>query len=89
MPSTQKISLKRKETTKASLPRKRAKIQHCSADDLPWKSVSRPFETGIEFDDGILDVEEVDGVEVVYETTDGGRVVKFNVSFISISLLFN
>lgn len=32
-------------------------------------------------DDGILDLEEVDGVEVVYEDTDAGRVVKFNVSF--------
>lgn len=32
-------------------------------------------------DDGVLELEEVEGVEVVYETTEGGRVVKFNVSF--------
>ena len=31
-------------------------------------------------DDGILDLEEVDNVEVVFEQTDTGRVVKFNVS---------
>lgn len=87
--TTKKIGLKRKGTTKPVLPRKRAKILHRSADDLPWKSVSRPFEAGIGFDDGILDFEEVEGVEVVYETTDGGRVVKFNVKFISVRLLFN
>ena len=81
--ATQKIGIKRKGT-KNSSPRKRAKVQHRSADELPWKSVSRPFEAGIGFDDGILDFEEVEGVEVIYETTDGGRVVKFNVSFISV-----
>jgi ATP-dependent RNA helicase DDX24/MAK5 len=76
--------LKRKGTAKTSLPRKKAKIQHLSADDLPWKPVSRPSEVGIGFDDGILEFEEVEGVEVIYETTDGGRVVKFNVSFTSV-----
>ena len=86
--TTKKIGLKRKGTTKPSLPRKKAKIQHRSADDLPWKSVSRPFEAGIGFDDGILDFEEVEGVEVIYETTDGGRVVKFNVSFIHLRTFF-
>jgi ATP-dependent RNA helicase DDX24/MAK5 len=86
---TKKIGLKRKGTTKPALPRKRAKFQHRSADDLPWKSVSRPFEAGIGFDDGILDFEEVEGVEVIYETADGGRTVKFNVSFIIVRFLFN
>lgn len=85
--ATKKIGVKRKGTTKPALPRKRAKIQHRSADDLPWKSVSRPFEAGIGFDDGILDFEEVEGVEVLYETTDGGRVARFNVNFVSLRLL--
>ncbi|KAJ3567280.1 hypothetical protein NP233_g6466 [Leucocoprinus birnbaumii] len=31
-------------------------------------------------DDGILELEEVEGVEVFYETTDGGKVAKFRVS---------
>ena len=39
-------------------------------------------------DDGILDLEEVDNVEVVFEQTDTGRVVKFNVSHINGSLRF-
>ena len=82
--TTKKIGLKRKGTAKMSLPRKKAKFQHRSADDLPWKSVSRPSEAGIGFDDGILDFEEVAGVEVIYETTDGGKFIKFNVSFISV-----
>ena len=32
--------------------------------------------------EGIIELEEVEGVEVIYETTEGGRVVKFNVSFV-------
>lgn len=58
--------------------RKKAKIQH-NADDLPWKTVSRPQEAGLDGDDGILELEEVDGVEVVYEDTEGGRVARFKV----------
>ena len=87
MGPTKKTCLKRKETAKTSLPRKRQKILHRSADDLPWKSVSRPIEAGVGFDDGIFDFEEVEGVEVIYENTDGGRVVKFNVGFISVTFL--
>lgn len=33
-------------------------------------------------DEGILELEEVEGVEVIYETTEGGRVVKFKVSYV-------
>ena len=58
---------------------KKIKVQHGSLDDLPWKSVARPVETGLDGDDGILELEEVDNVEVVYEEKDGGKVVKFNV----------
>lgn len=62
-----------------ALARKRAKTRHKTADDLPWKVVARPVEAGMGGDDGILELEEVDDVEVVYEDTEGGRVVKFNV----------
>lgn len=71
---------KRKIVSTSMVSRKKAKHQHRSADDLPWKKVSRPSEAGLEGDDGILELEEVDGVEVIYENTDAGRVVKFNVS---------
>lgn len=77
--STKKSSSKRKFQD-ALASRKRTKIQHRNADDLPWKSVSRPSQTGLAGDDGVLELEEVEGVEVVYEETDGGKVVKFNVS---------
>lgn len=73
------IASKRKLKTVSTPPRKRPKAHH-SLDGLPWKTVSRPSETGLGGDDGILDLEEVDDVEVVYEQTDAGRVVKFNVS---------
>jgi ATP-dependent RNA helicase DDX24/MAK5 len=74
------MGLKRKISTSA-FTRKKSKVQHHSLESLPWKSVSRPAETGLGGDDGILDLEEVDDVEVVYEQTDAGRVVKFNVRF--------
>ncbi|KAF8171500.1 ATP-dependent RNA helicase [Pholiota molesta] len=72
-------SAKRKISATLSSSRKKAKIQHRNADELPWKTVSRPTLTGMGGDDGVLELEEVEGVEVVYETTEGGRVVKFNV----------
>lgn len=80
--STKSIK-KRKSTGNAQPSRKRLKSQH-NVDDLPWKTVSRPSETGLEGDDGILELEEVDGVEVIYENTEGGRVVKFSVSQVNI-----
>ncbi|KAF8137229.1 P-loop containing nucleoside triphosphate hydrolase protein [Boletus edulis] len=58
---------------------KKIKVQHRSLDKLPWKSVARPVETVLDGDDGILELEEVDNVEVVYEEKDGGKVIKFNV----------
>jgi hypothetical protein len=61
-------------------PRKKTKLQHASADALPWKPVARPSEAGMGGDDGILELDEVDDVEVIYEDTEHGRVVRFNVS---------
>lgn len=71
---------KRKAQRKTSFSRKKVKVQHRSADDLPWKTVSRPQEAGLGGDDGILEFEEIEGVEVVYEETEGGKVARFNVS---------
>ncbi|KAF8842413.1 DEAD-domain-containing protein [Paxillus ammoniavirescens] len=70
---------KRKSRQQSRSSCKKVKLQYASLDGLPWKSVSRPVETGLDGDDGILELEEVDDVEIVYEETDGGRVVKFNV----------
>lgn len=50
-----------------------------SLNDLPWKTVSRPRDTVEDGDDGILELEEVDGVEVIYENTESGRVATFKV----------
>jgi len=79
-PSIPKESGPKRKLSSNQLPsRKKSKTHHRNADELPWKTVKRPAETGINGDDGILELEEVEGVEVVYETTEGGRVVKFNV----------
>ena len=87
-----KLASSSKRKLNSHLPaRKRSKSQHVdnsyshSLENLPWKSVSRPSQTGIAMDgdDGILDLEEVDNVEVLFEQTDTGRVVKFNVSYLN------
>ena len=75
-----KTGFKRRSIAHKGESRKRAKVMHHSADTLSWKSVFRPHEAGMGGDDGILDLEEVDDVEVVYEDTEHGRVVLFKVS---------
>ncbi|KAH0835852.1 ATP-dependent RNA helicase [Lanmaoa asiatica] len=61
------------------LPQKRSRSSTDHFDRLPWTSVAKPAETGLDGDDGILELEEVDNVDIVYEETDGGKVIKFNV----------
>ncbi|THH32784.1 hypothetical protein EUX98_g1413 [Antrodiella citrinella] len=71
---------KRKSESRPQISRKKVKTSHLSTSDLPWKIVPTPKEAGLGDDlDGILELEEVDGIEVVYEQTGGGRVAKFNV----------
>ena len=77
-PSASHLAMKRKLKGGLSAPRKKAKVAS-NLDDLPWKTLSRPMETGLSGDDGILELEEVEGVEVVYEETEKGRVTKFKV----------
>lgn len=74
---------KRKIKDQSSTTRKKAKTRHHTLDELPWKTVSRPQEAGLDGDDGILELEEIEGVEVVYENTEGGRIAKFNVRYIT------
>ena len=78
----------KRQAPNPSLPRKKAKVHHLALDDLPWKSIPRPTVSGLDGDDGILELEEVDGVEVTYEDTSGGRTVKFNVICLSLVLPF-
>ena len=68
----------KRKTSHSSFPRKRTKVKHVS--DLPWRTVSHDFEAGVDIDEGILELEEVDGVEVEYEATEGGRVARFKAS---------
>ncbi|KAG6817114.1 hypothetical protein H0H87_012635 [Tephrocybe sp. NHM501043] len=76
---TAKRSVKRKTADKPSSTRKKLKTQHCTLNELPWKKVVRPQEAGLDGDDGIIELEEIEGVDVVYEEGDGGRVIKFAV----------
>ncbi|KIL61030.1 hypothetical protein M378DRAFT_167364 [Amanita muscaria Koide BX008] len=76
---SRKTSAKRKLHGKSAVSRKKLKTHH-GFENLPWKKVSRPLETGLGGDDGILELEEVEGIEVVYEETERGRVARFKVS---------
>lgn len=74
------LKTKRKGQHSVQPARKKVKTQHLSAGDLPWKTVHRAQEAGLDAElDGIMELEEVDGIEVVYEETETGRVAKFNV----------
>lgn len=81
-PSSSHLALKRKIKGGLSAPRKKAKVAS-NIEDLPWKTMSRPMETGLDGDDGILELEEVEGVEVVYEETEKGKVARFKVCAVS------
>ena len=71
--------IKRKGYTQKQESRKRQRKDVDSIDNLPWKIVSRSTAAGFEGDDGVLMLEEVDGVEVTYEETAAGKVAKFKV----------
>ena len=73
---------KRKVKPSKLASRKKAKTAHLSVDQLPWKSVARPREANASGAfDGMLDLEEVSDVEVVYEETEAGKIVKFKVRY--------
>ncbi|KAL0579934.1 ATP-dependent RNA helicase [Marasmius crinis-equi] len=73
-----KLSKKRKASSQPP-SKKKIKVRHANSSTLPWKTSKRPLEAGIDADDGILELEEVDGVEVLYEEGGGGRIARFNV----------
>lgn len=71
---------KRKVNPSKLAARKKAKTTHLSVDQLPWKSVARPREANASGElDGMLELEEVSDVEVVYDETEGGKIVRFKV----------
>jgi ATP-dependent RNA helicase DDX24/MAK5 len=79
MPGVESNS-KRRTHASSSNARKKVKRSRLSSNDLPWKPV--PRSTGsLTKEDGILELEEVDDVEIVYEETEHGKIAKFNVSW--------
>ena len=69
----------RKNLSPISHSPKKRKIAHASLDNLSWRPVVRAHTAGLDFDEGLLELEEVDGVQVVYEQTANGHVAKFLV----------
>ena len=83
----QKLVQKRKLKALGDESRKRHKRTVAGLNDLPWKVIKRNNKSTLEdYDDGILELEEVDGVEVEYEETETGKVAKFKVRTGSIIL---
>ncbi|TFK49115.1 ATP-dependent RNA helicase MAK5 [Heliocybe sulcata] len=72
--------INKRKAKQSNLSKKRPKLGHSNVDTLPWKTVSRSKEAWLGAEDGILELEEVEGVDVVYEETEGGRVAKFNIA---------
>ena len=70
---------KRKNLPPTSHRPKKRKRTHVSLEDLSWNPVVRTHTAGLDFDEGLLELEEVDDVQVVYEETANGRVAKFLV----------
>jgi ATP-dependent RNA helicase DDX24/MAK5 len=78
VPSRLPRSLKRRRRTPVErLVKKRRKYADAAFDDLDWRVVSRPSEAGVHEEGGMLLLEEVEGVDVVYEETEAGKRVKF------------
>lgn len=78
VPSTLPCSIKRKRRAPAENPvKKRRKHADTALDELDWRVVFRPSEAGVYEEGGMLLLEEVEGVDVVYEETEAGRRVKF------------
>ncbi|TDL18785.1 ATP-dependent RNA helicase MAK5 [Rickenella mellea] len=76
---SKKASLKRKlKSSSLNSSRKKSKVVPVGVDELPWKTLTRPSVSGVEEDVGLLMLEEVEDVEVVYEDTGSGRFAKFN-----------
>jgi ATP-dependent RNA helicase DDX24/MAK5 len=74
---------KRKNVSPTSHLSKKRKTAHVSPDSLSWRPVACAHTAGIEFDEGLLELEEVEGVQVEYEQTANGRVAKFLVRIFS------
>ena len=62
---------------------KKRKTQHVALNDLSWQPVLRTHAAGLDFDEGLLELEEVAGVQVQYHQTSNGRVAAFIVRFLS------
>jgi ATP-dependent RNA helicase DDX24/MAK5 len=75
-PSTtdSKSKSKNKSTVLSSRPAARTRTERAS--NLAWKNVVLPSEFGFDEEGGLLELEEVEGVEVVY----GEGLVTFRVS---------
>jgi ATP-dependent RNA helicase DDX24/MAK5 len=74
---------KRRNVSPTSHLSKKRKTAHVSLDSLSWRPVARAHTAGIEIDEGLLELEEVEGVQVEYEQTANGRVAKFLVRIFS------
>ncbi|KZS98247.1 DEAD-domain-containing protein [Sistotremastrum niveocremeum HHB9708] len=59
---------------------KHKKSRYLTADELPWKKVARSSAAGVGENEGMLLLEEIDGVDVVYEGSGEGKVVRFNMT---------
>lgn len=71
-------ALKRKHPRAHSLPHPK-RTKRAALDELPWQTVARPSEAGLDDYGDVLELEEVEGVDIVYEGEGDGKVARFHV----------
>ena len=71
-------ALKRKRAA-GQLQSDSRRTKRVALGDLPWRQVKRPTEAGLDDTGDIVELEEVEGVEVVYEGDGDFKIAKFNV----------
>ena len=81
-----KIRSELKHTTKARKKAKTVSGSSATIETLPWRTLSHTTFFGNTDDDGILELEEVDNVQVVYEEMPEGKLATFKVRHPGVAL---
>jgi ATP-dependent RNA helicase DDX24/MAK5 len=71
-PSSSSSTSSKKRPSSSSQPKPLPAFKEKRAADLEWKKLTLPAELGFDDDGGLLELDELDGVEVTYEN---GKVV--------------
>ncbi|EJD52980.1 DEAD-domain-containing protein [Auricularia subglabra TFB-10046 SS5] len=72
-------ALKRKQSRAALGIPTAKRTKRAAIDDLPWHTVARPSEAALDDYGDVIELEEVEGVDIVYEGEGEGKVARFQI----------